>query len=198
MPRKNQFAEWQTMDPWRIMSPEDHKEANRLWLAAMRAYPSSPKQIELHRKLELILAKYGLAQGKMGNPTSQESNMAKKCGIIRRMFGLCQKRQRAVGNSSDTDFGPTWATERSGDWPYVPGTMYVPKRMWMRVMDILVEYHEAGRSWALAGKPRGSASTYQRFLRAEEEYNNMYNAIAFAKWTKEQSEEWDRIATYYN
>jgi hypothetical protein len=49
-------------DPWKVMSPEDRKEANRLWNAAMKAFPSSPKQKELHEKLKTILDKYNIGK----------------------------------------------------------------------------------------------------------------------------------------
>lgn len=49
-------------DPWAVMSPEDRKEANRLFKAAMKAFPSSPKQKELHAKLMVLYKKYGIGQ----------------------------------------------------------------------------------------------------------------------------------------
>ena len=50
-------------DPWAAMSAEDHKEANRLFKAAMKAYPSSPRQKELRAKLNVLLAKYKIGEG---------------------------------------------------------------------------------------------------------------------------------------
>ena len=44
------------------MSAEDHKEANRLFKAAMKAHPSSPKQKELRAKLNVLLAKYKIGE----------------------------------------------------------------------------------------------------------------------------------------
>jgi len=49
-------------DPWKAMSPEDRKEANRLFKLVMKAYPSSPKQKELSEKLNTILKKYKIGQ----------------------------------------------------------------------------------------------------------------------------------------
>jgi hypothetical protein len=51
-------------DPWKVMSPEDRREANRLQIAALKAFPSSPKQKELTAKLEVILNKYGIGSRK--------------------------------------------------------------------------------------------------------------------------------------
>lgn len=47
-------------DPWKVMSPEDRREANRLFILAMKAFPSSPKQIQIREQLNVILKKYGL------------------------------------------------------------------------------------------------------------------------------------------
>ena len=47
-------------DPWKAMSPKDRKEANRLQILTLKAFPSSPKQLELRKKLNVILKKYGL------------------------------------------------------------------------------------------------------------------------------------------
>lgn len=50
-------------DPWAAMSAEDHKEANRLFKAAMKAHPSSPRQKELRAKLNALLTKYKIGEG---------------------------------------------------------------------------------------------------------------------------------------
>ena len=50
-------------DPWARMSPEDRREAGRLQIAALKAFPSSPRQRELRAKLNLLLKKYGLLKG---------------------------------------------------------------------------------------------------------------------------------------
>lgn len=50
-------------DPWKMMTPEDHKEANRLFRAAMKAYARSPRQLELRGKLDALLKKYGIGEG---------------------------------------------------------------------------------------------------------------------------------------
>ena len=47
-------------DPWAAMSPEDRKEAYRLFKAAMKAMPSSRKQKELHDKLMGLYKKYNI------------------------------------------------------------------------------------------------------------------------------------------
>ena len=53
-------------DPWKHMAPEDRKEAGRLHIEALKAHPSSPKQIELRAKLNVILKKY-----KIGEPVAK-------------------------------------------------------------------------------------------------------------------------------
>jgi len=45
-------------DPFAVMSPEDRKEANRLFKQKMRVVPSSPRQKELKRKYAALMVKY--------------------------------------------------------------------------------------------------------------------------------------------
>lgn len=45
--------------PYEGMTPEDRKEANRLFNRIMRVMPSSPRQKELMRKYAALMAKYG-------------------------------------------------------------------------------------------------------------------------------------------
>lgn len=59
-------------DPWKVMSEEDRKEANRLFKLTMKAFPSSPKQKELSDKLQAILKKYGLGNKKGAYPMAPE------------------------------------------------------------------------------------------------------------------------------
>jgi hypothetical protein len=47
-------------DPWAVMPPEDRKEANRLFRLAMKAFPSSPKQLKLNAALGVLLKKYDI------------------------------------------------------------------------------------------------------------------------------------------
>jgi len=49
-------------DPWKVMSDEDRKEANKLFKASMKAYPSSPKQKAISEKLQALLKKYGIGK----------------------------------------------------------------------------------------------------------------------------------------
>jgi len=49
-------------DPWAVMSPEDRKEAFRLFKASMKAMPGSPRQKELFAKLMVLYKKYGIGQ----------------------------------------------------------------------------------------------------------------------------------------
>jgi hypothetical protein len=78
-------------DPWAVMSPEDRKEANRLFKAAMKAFPSSPKQKELRAKLNAILKKY-----KIGEDWSKEYKQSINCnnpkGFSQRAH--CQGRKK--------------------------------------------------------------------------------------------------------
>jgi hypothetical protein len=61
-------------DPWAVMSPEDRKEAFRLFKAVMRAMPSSPRQKELHAKLMVLYKKY-----KIGEDWSPEYKRSINC-----------------------------------------------------------------------------------------------------------------------
>lgn len=49
-------------DPWAVMSPEDRKEAGRLQIAALKAFPGSPRQKELRAKLNVLLKKYRIGE----------------------------------------------------------------------------------------------------------------------------------------
>jgi hypothetical protein len=49
-------------DPWKMMSPEDRREANRLFRKAMRAFPSSPVQKRIRAALDELLRKYGIGE----------------------------------------------------------------------------------------------------------------------------------------
>jgi hypothetical protein len=57
-----QYITEATKDPWDVMSPEDRKEAFRLFKAAMRAMPNSPRQKELHAKLMVLYKKYKIGE----------------------------------------------------------------------------------------------------------------------------------------
>jgi hypothetical protein len=63
-------------DPWKVMSPEDRKEANRLFKLTMKAFPSSPKQKELSEQLQKILSKYGI--GKKASDRMEKTSDAHK------------------------------------------------------------------------------------------------------------------------
>ena len=45
--------------PYEGMTPEDRREANRLFRQIMRAVPSSPRQKELSRSYAALMVKYG-------------------------------------------------------------------------------------------------------------------------------------------
>jgi hypothetical protein len=61
---KYSFKDWQSKDPWGIMSPEDRKEAHRLFVKIMKAYPRSQYQRDAQAKLDELLIKYGLPTAK--------------------------------------------------------------------------------------------------------------------------------------
>jgi len=71
-------------DPWKVMSPEDRKEAGRLQRLAFKAFPSSPRQKELRAKLNALLKKYGIGE-------KTESKVVDEAAK-----GLAGKRKEAV------------------------------------------------------------------------------------------------------
>jgi hypothetical protein len=83
-------------DPWAVMSPEDRKEANRLFKAAMRAFPSSMRQKELQAKLFALLDKYGIGKTKVAEDWSKEYKASINCnnpkGFSQRAH--CQGRKK--------------------------------------------------------------------------------------------------------
>jgi len=74
----------------------------------------------------------------------------------------------------------------------VPHGERIPKKTWLRCTDILAEYCRAGELFVKEGKP-DSGETAERFKASEKEYNQMADAIWFAKWEKSQREEWTLI-----
>lgn len=85
-------------DPWKDMSPEDRKEANHLFALAMKAFPSSPRQIELREKLNAILKKYGIGKKKAQIPES-DFDMVDKFGLpIEDAKKPVSKKSQVVGN----------------------------------------------------------------------------------------------------
>ncbi len=64
----------------------------------------------------------------------------------------------------------------------------IPYKIWMKATDVLADYHRAGETMVASGQIAAD------YLKAEAEYNQMADAIWFAKWTKEQRDEWERIA----
>ena len=58
---KGGFKDFQ--DPWAMMSPEDRREAGRLQIAALKAFPGSPRQKDIRAKLNAILKKYRIGEG---------------------------------------------------------------------------------------------------------------------------------------
>jgi hypothetical protein len=57
---KGGFKDFQ--DPWAMMNPEDRREAGRLQIAALKAFPGSPRQKEIRAKLNAILKKYRIGE----------------------------------------------------------------------------------------------------------------------------------------
>lgn len=58
---KGGFKDFQ--DPWAMMNPEDRREAGRLQIAALKAFPGSPRQKDIRAKLNAILKKYRIGEG---------------------------------------------------------------------------------------------------------------------------------------
>jgi len=71
-------------DPWKAMSPEDRKEANRLFKAAMKALAHSPIQNKFREELEALLKKYGIGEKTESNIGGEE------------IKGLSGKRKKAI------------------------------------------------------------------------------------------------------
>ena len=76
--------------------------------------------------------------------------------------------------------------------PNIPHGMPIPRKIWCQATDILVDYRRAGNTWVEMGRPY-NGPLYDQFCTLEKEYNIMADNIWFAKWTKDQREEWDRI-----
>ena len=68
----------------------------------------------------------------------------------------------------------------------------IPAEIWAKAIAALTAYHDAGLRWIIAQKPK-SGFLYKRFCEAEKAYNQMANAIWFAKWTRDQRAEWATI-----
>jgi len=85
-------------DPWAVMSPEDRKEAFRLFKASMKAMAGSPRQKELFDKLMVLYKKYNIGQKKegMGEDWSREYKKSIDCnrpkGFSQRAH--CQGRKK--------------------------------------------------------------------------------------------------------
>jgi len=71
----------------------------------------------------------------------------------------------------------------------IPHGEPIPTEIWARAIATLKAHHEAGLAWIDAQRPR-SGILYAQFCEAEEAYNQMANAIWFAKWTRDQRSEW--------
>lgn len=77
--------------------------------------------------------------------------------------------------------------------PYIRHGSPVPYKIWMRITDILADYVRAGEEWVAAGKPI-NGDMYINFCANEHAYQQMADAIWFARLTGEQREEWSAIS----
>ena len=78
-------------DPWAVMSPEDRKEANRLFRASMKAMPSSIRQKELQAKLFAIMRKYKIGVKEEAVRSEDWSREYKKSINCNRPKGFSQR-----------------------------------------------------------------------------------------------------------
>lgn len=76
-------------------------------------------------------------------------------------------------------------------WVKIERGLPIPPKVWMRALDVLVEYSSSGIAFVAAGRPK-QGPVAERFAAAEAEYDRMADAIWFAKWTDNQREEWSR------
>lgn len=87
-------------DPWAVMSPEDRKEAGRLQIAALKAFPGSPRQKELRAKLNVLLKKY-----RIGEDWSADYKKSINCnnpkGFSQRAHCQGRKKQEMMESSAD-------------------------------------------------------------------------------------------------
>jgi len=68
----------------------------------------------------------------------------------------------------------------------------IPPKVWLMATDIAAEYARRGEAFAAAGRP-ADGPVADMFCGAEAEYNQMADAIWFARWEDWQREEWERI-----
>jgi hypothetical protein len=77
-------------------------------------------------------------------------------------------------------------------WEIIPEGIPIPPKVWLRAGDVLAEYARCGAEFVSNGRPeRGEIA--DKFRAAELEYQQMANAIWFAKIDKYQREEWSLI-----
>lgn len=74
----------------------------------------------------------------------------------------------------------------------IPHGERIPVKVWMQATDVLADYVRAGEAFVASGRPC-DGPVFESFLANNEKYNQMADAIWFAKWTKEQRNEWSRI-----
>ncbi len=99
---KGGFKDFQ--DPWAMMSPEDRREAGRLQIAALKAFPGSPRQKEIRAKLNAILKKY-----RIGEDWSRKYERSIDCdnpkGFSQRAHCQGRKKKQEMKESSANDAG---------------------------------------------------------------------------------------------
>lgn len=111
------------------------------------------------------------------------------------IIGLDFVLERSVNEDATTGIAPATksvAEKRGCMFERVPGGQPIPQKVWMRASDVAAEYARCGEAFVSAGRPVVGLVT-DRFVIANAEYNQMADAIWFAKWTEEQRDEWSRI-----
>lgn len=76
----------------------------------------------------------------------------------------------------------------------IPHGQPIPLKTWARATDVLADYIRAGEKFVAAGRP-ANGDIAREFEKCEGDYQEMADAIWFAKMTNEQREEWARIST---
>ena len=68
----------------------------------------------------------------------------------------------------------------------------IPPKVWLRATDVAAEYARCGEAFVKAGRP-SDGPVADCFSKAVAEYDQMADAIWYAKWEQWQREEWERI-----
>lgn len=71
----------------------------------------------------------------------------------------------------------------------IKGGNPIPPKVWLRATDVAAEFARCGEAFVAAGRP-ATGNIAAEYAKAEAAYNQMADAIWFAKWTPSQREEW--------